>query len=342
MSAEMPTRGVLANTLSPIDTSSFYVIAVLSNPERYKKRVTLFREFMARMERYKANLLVVELAYGDREYEVTDESNPFHIRIRSDTSLWHKENLINIGITRLPSNWKYVAWVDADIDFVRPDWIEETVHELQHHPVVQMFEDAIDMGPDHQVLTTSKSFAYCYRKNLTYNGKNATTSAKQEVPSGYYYSYPSHGKGLYWHPGYAWAATKDAINTLGGLFDLGIAGAGDHHMACCLIGKGAASVPSSVTKEYKRQVLHWEERAARLHKNIGYVKGTIYHFWHGKKRDRHYKDRWQILTENKYDPVKHIHKDWQGLLTLYPGHEDLRDDMRDYFQSRNEDSIDLE
>jgi len=312
----------------------FYVVAVISNPERYETRTRLFKEFMERMKRYGVNLCIVELAFGDRQYEITDPTNPLHIRLRSDSSLWHKENLINIGISRLPSNWKYVAWIDGDIDFVHPNWVDETIHELQHHPVVQMFEDSIDMGPDHQIMTTSKSFAYCYKKGLPYKGSRSAG----KTGNAYYYTY---GKGNYWHPGYAWAATKEAINILGGLFDLGIVGAGDHHMACCLIGDGKRSIPAGVTKEYRRQVLHWEERAARLNRNIGYIKGTIYHFWHGKKRDRQYKNRWEILKDNKYDPIKHVHRDWQGLLTLYPGHEQLRDDIRDYFQSRNEDSIDM-
>ena len=113
-------------------------------------------------------------------------------------------------------------------------------------------------------------------------------------------------------------------------------------MACSLIGEGRSSIPKGIHPNYRKYVLAWEERALRLHKNIGYIKGTIYHFWHGKKRDRAYKSRWAILKDNAYDPVKHVHKDWQGLLTLYPGHETLRNDLRDYFQSRNEDSIDLQ
>jgi hypothetical protein len=312
----------------------FYVVAVMTNPERFKVRGRLFKEFMARMERYGVKLYVVEGAFGDREFEVTDPTNPRHIQLRTDSELWHKENLINIGISRLPSNWKYVAWLDGDIDFVRPDWMLETVHELQHHPVVQMFEDAIDMGPSHEILTTHKSFAYCYKNGLKYKG-----TSSHRVPKNYYYSASSPGN--YWHPGYAWAATRDAINTMGGLFDAGIMGAGDHHMACCLIGRGKNSVPSGLHKNYKKTVLAWEERALRLHKNIGYIKGTIYHFWHGKKRDRKYKDRWSVLIDNNFNPATDVHKDWQGIWILYPGHDALRDAAREYFQSRNEDSVDL-
>jgi hypothetical protein len=319
----------------------FYVIAVMTNPERFKTRPRLFKEFANRMDRYGAKLYVVEGAFGERDYEVTDPKNPTHIRVQTDSELWHKENLINIGISRLPPTWKYVAWIDADIDFMHPNWMLETVHELQHHPIVQLFEDAIDLGPNHEILNTYKGFAYCYKNGLPSN--KPAKMIETDGDDGYYYYGSNTSKtspGTYWHPGYAWAATREAINTIGGLFDVGIVGAGDHHMACCLIGQAERSIPKNVHPVYKKYVLAWQTRALRLHKNIGYVKGTIYHYWHGKKKDRRYKDRWQILMDSKFNPATDIHKDWQGVWTLYPGHDKLRDDIRQYFQSRNEDSID--
>jgi len=319
----------------------FYVISVITNPERFKTRARLFKEYMERMKKYDVNLYVVEGAYGDRDFEVTDSSNPFHIQVRTESEIWLKENLINVAINRLPDSWKYIAWIDGDIDFVRPDWVMETIHELQHHPVVQLFEDAIDTGPNFEVLNVYKSFAYCYKKNLPKkrnNNQNTKDTKDTEMDEPYYVS--SYSNGYYWHPGFAWAATRNAINTLGGLFEIGILGAGDHHMACSLIGEGRLSIPKGIHENYKKYVLVWEQRALRLHKNIGYVKGTIYHFWHGKKSNRKYKERWQILIENNYDPSNDIHKDWKGVLTLYPGHEKLRDQIREYFQIRNEDSID--
>jgi len=331
----------------------FWVIAVLNNPERFKKRTVLFHEFINRMKNYNANLCVVEVAYGERAFETDDIDVPIKVQLRTDSILWHKENMINIGISRLPSSWKYVAWIDADIDFVRPDWISETIHELQHFPVVQMFEDAVDLGPDHQIISTAKGFVACYKNGLPFtlnNGRKNRGGDKSDTLNAnntsswedyQYYDSAYTQKSITWHPGYAWAATREAINTMGGLLDVGICGAGDHHMACSLIGKAEQCIPTSVTHGYRNAVLQWAERASRLHKQVGFIKGTIYHFWHGKKRDRRYGDRWRILTLNEYDPVTHIHKDWQGLLVLYPGHDVLRNDIHNYFKARNEDSIDV-
>lgn len=326
----------------------FWVVAVVNNPERYKRRTQLFHEYIARMKRYGVNLCVVEIAYGERNFETDDIDVPIKIQLRSNTVLWHKENMINIGISRLPPTWKYVAWIDCDVDFTRPDWVEETIHELQHYSVVQLFEDAVDMGPDHQIINTAKSFMYCYKNRIPRSNKKVLRNGKVisndnagsgSMPDDYYYSYQSNG--TYWHPGYAWAARREAIDTMGGLLDFAIVGAADHHMACCLIGQGDHSIPEGIHPNYRKLVKSWEERALKINKNVSFIKGTLYHFWHGKKRDRKYKERWQVLIDNKYDPTHHIHKDWQGVLTVYPGHEELCDDIRGYFKARNEDSIDM-
>jgi hypothetical protein len=309
----------------------FWVIAVLNNPSRFKRRIQLFREFINRMKNYNVNLCVVEIAYGDRNFETEELDVPIKVNLRSNTVLWHKENMINIGISRLPNDWEYVAWIDTDIDFIRHDWVDETIHQLQFYSIVQLFEDAVDLGPDNEIMKTAKSFMYCYK-----NGVPRLMNRKEKD-----YPYVTYRRsGEYYHPGYAWAARKDALQTTGGLLEVAILGAGDHHMACSLIGDGAYSLPQNISDDYKNHILNWEKRAARLHKNVGYVKNMLVHYWHGKKADRKYTERWSVLKDNKYEPTNDIYKDFQGLLTFHEGHEKLRDGIMNYFNQRNEDSID--
>jgi hypothetical protein len=308
----------------------FWVVAVLNNPCRFKRRIQLFREFISRMKTYDVNIAIVEVAYGDRNFETDDIDAPVKVQLRTNTVLWQKENMINIGISRLPKDWKYVAWIDTDIDFVNKDWVNETIQQLQHHSVVQLFEDSLDLGPNNEIIKNSKSFMYCYKNNI---------ETAFDKTNSYYYA-KCKNNGIYWHPGYAWAATREAIDTVGGLFEVGIVGSGDHHMACSLIGDGKQSLAKGLSNDYSAHLLNWEKRALRLHKNVGYVKGTIYHYWHGKKVNRKYKERWAILIENNYEPTHDVHRDWQGLLVFYEGHYKLRDDIVNYFNQRNEDSID--
>lgn len=62
-----------------------------------------------------------------------------NLQLRTSHEIWLKENSLNLGFARLPPDWKYAAWIDADVTFARPDWACETVHQLQHNPVVQMW-----------------------------------------------------------------------------------------------------------------------------------------------------------------------------------------------------------
>lgn len=306
-------------SIKPLD-GVLDVITVVSNPVRYKTRYDLYRKFEKHVLDSGARLTTVEAAFGNREYEITDANNPRHVQLRTGHELWHKENMINIGIQRLPLDWKYVAWVDADITFVRPDWVQETIQQLQHYPIVQMFTTALDLDPNFQAFHTHRGFVYSYWLKLQ---------------TGQAYEF--------WHPGYAWAARREAIDGIGGLIDWAILGAADHHMATALIGKVLHSCHGNVSDAYKQMLLDWQAEADKhIKRNIGYVDTSILHHWHGKKKDRNYIGRWDILVQNKYDPTKHIKKDWQGLYQLTDRNIGLRDGIRRYFRQRHEDSIDFE
>jgi hypothetical protein len=268
-------------------------------------------------------LHIVEVAFGDRSHFASGHPNAYVTHYRSFDELWHKENMINIGLSRLPSDWEYVAWIDADIHFARLDWVEETISQLQHYMFVQMFEDAVDLGPDHQTLKVHKGFISCHYRSAQYK-------------TGYHD----------WHPGFAWAARREAIEAVGGLIDTAVLGSGDRHMACALIGLAEESFSAQLTESYKNKVFQWQALALRhLKRDVGFVPGTLLHDWHGRKIDRQYGTRWQILERNAFDPDTDLKRDSQGLwqLEVYePRQIALRDDIRRYFRSRNEDSIDLE
>jgi len=317
-------------TLAPISNNpTLHVVAVVSNPVGYLSRYALFEDFHKHMRDQNVHLTVVEAAYGDRAHVVPlgDQT----IQLRTNHELWHKENMINVGISRLPTNWQYVAWVDADVHFTNPHWVNQTVQALQHYAIIQPWSDAIDLGPNAEPIQTHKSFAGLY----------AQGKPLQFVSGGYPYD------GKFGHPGFAWAARRDAIDHLGGLVDWTVTGAGDHHMALALVGSVDKSVPGNVTPNYIGELRRWQDRAEKyIRRNVGYIGGTLTHAWHGRKKDRQYEGRWSIITKYQFDPLKDIKKDWQGLYQLVD-HGDLRsiqlrDALRRYFRSRNEDSIDNE
>lgn len=321
-----------------IDTSRFYVISVISNPRGYRSRYELYHRFEKHMKCSGAKLITVELAFGRNEFEIKDQDHVKVVRVRSYDEYWHKENLINLGMQHLPHDWKYVAWIDADIMFTYPDWVEMTVKELQRYMVLQMWENCIDLGPKQEVIQVHKSFISQYVKN----GCNPPQGA------GWSYGYYGHAAPTFWHPGYAWAARREAIESLGGLIDEGALGSGDHHMAHALIHQSHRSYPHTVTHGYKKVITDWEG-LCRTHvkKDVGYLPVTITHWWHGQKKKRFYKDRWDIITQNQFDPLNDLKYDSQGLyqLEVKSGDERMirfRDQARAYLGAREEDSIDLD
>jgi hypothetical protein len=298
----------------------FWIVTMISNPVRYDSRYRLYKQFKKRMEDAGVNLFTVEIQQGKRDFVVTKGGEGRSLQLRTNDEIWHKENAINLGVQRLPADWEYVAWIDADISFVRPDWVDETLHQLQTFEVVQMFSQAIDLDPQLGVLQTHQGFMYSYL-----SGK----------PYGKAYSH--------WHPGFAWACTRKAWDDLGGLPSKCIAGAADHHLALALIGRCGSSLPSAVTKGYRDYCMKYEERAERLiQRDVGFVNGAIMHHFHGSKRKRFYVERWDILIGNQFDPNLDLITDWQGLYQLAGNKPKLRDEMRAYFRSRDEDSISID
>lgn len=308
-----------------------YVIAVVSNPIRFKSRYKLYKEFKERIESNPfVELYTVEQAFGDREFQITDRNNPRDIQIRSFHELWHKENMINIAAARLPIDWEYMAWIDADISFVDKNWAEETIHELQHYMVVQMFSHALDLGPKNETIQTHTGFVRSY---FAENYKFPNMLKRDE------YGYPR--KGAYAHPGYAWAIRREAFDELGGLVDWAILGSADYHMACAFIGHVEKSIPTFTSDRYRKKLYTWQSRAENfIRRDIGYLPGTIFHFWHGKKSSRGYVSRWDIIKKYNYDPDKHLKRDSQGLWQLTDYSIGFRDAIRKYFRMRNEDGID--
>lgn len=310
-------------------SNTLHVIAVVSNPVGYKSRYELFKKFRSHMEAQNVNLIIVELALGQRDHQVTESDNPNHIQVRGNSELWHKENMINIGFSRLPLDWEYAAWIDGDIAFLNPNWVHDTLNALQHHRVVQMFQDCVDTGPSGEVLQVHRSFGYQY----------VNVPEKMALANNGYY-----GKGVAFpHPGYAWAIRKDAFNGIGRLIDWAILGSADHHMAWAFIGDVKKSVMAGIHPKYMDRLLAFQSRCDHfIQKDLGYVPGIITHDFHGKKKDRKYQERWSILLDHGYDPDTDIKYNSHGVLELDGRNIKLRDAIRQYLRQRNEDSIDLE
>jgi hypothetical protein len=299
----------------PIE-ENLHVIICISNPCEYESRYILTKEFIQRMKNeLHVILYVVELAYKNQEYIITEEGNPRHLQLRTEVPIWHKENLINCGIRLLPSDWKAFAWVDADIEFESWSWALDTLKILNgSRDIVQVFSHCVDMDENERALNIFQSFGLQYAKGQHVIGKGIN----------------------YWHCGYGWAMTRAAYEKIGSLYDVSILGAGDHNMALAIIGRAMESLNRDTTEDYKNSLGEFEKKASNL--RFGYVPGVIRHHFHGCKKDRKYMERWRLLVDNKFEPSKHVTHNKDGILV--PTKEcpsKLLYQILQYFKQRNED-----
>jgi len=299
-----------------------HVVTCVSNPMLWKSRIALYNNFQQHMLDSGVKLTTIECAFGERPFEIEAHPDVNLIQVRSNTLIWNKENLLNLAIARLPEDWRYVAWIDADIHFKNKDWAVDTLNALQLYDVIQPWTHCYDLGPKGEHLTLHTSFCHiAHTKGIPPKDVNAKYGARP---------FP--------HPGYAWAATRTTIEGCGGLLETAYLGAGDHHMALAFLGLADRSFPPKINTIYKQLVMAWEARAVRSTLgNLGYIPGTIEHMWHGSKTKRQYVNRWDILISHEFNPITHVHKNSQGVAEFSCNNPKLRLAIDKYFRERDED-----
>jgi len=344
-----------------------YAIVPYFNPWRWKSREKHTIRAIKHFCDSGAVVVLVEAAFNRREFAFAEcgldglaancgilGSDPQfrhkYIGLRTRDELWLKENLINIGVSHLPQNWQQVCWLDSDVHFVRPNWVGECIHQLQHYDFLQMFSHARDLAPNYEVLPESYPHADGTGFVSAWMSGELTAAA---MPHHHRHRPPPHRHHppplppyppRVW-PGLAWAATRYGWESVGGLMDFAVWGGGDYHMAHALVEKTEGMMRNDLHRNYKKLVNQWYERCrTRIRQNIGVMEGSIFHHWHGRKTDRGYNAKHAILAKIGFDPPRHLTRDFQGLWKLNDdrstAYVQLRDMMRRIAAERDEDSSD--
>ena len=339
--------------------SKLHVILPISNPLNFRIREQRFQECLKKLQRVaNINILVVRLNYeNDILLKVYDKKT--HIELVLSTTreniLWSKENLINIGINYIKHNIigyeineenkklvyaeTFIAWIDADIDFMSRSWVADAINELRLLETkgggfIQLFSQANFLGPKNEIIRTLNSF--CYQRSL---GKT--------------YREVSNVNHDYWHPGFAWASTLNTLIKFNKndnnniqkdedeyfyLIDKTIGGA-DRHMAMSFLGQADQTVPKEISQQYRQAILDWQSIALHHEMKTSYIPGIINHYWHGDLLNRKYVERWEILAKNNFIPDDLIYRSCDKLL-IYRNNEktELQKGIYQYFLDRNEDS----
>lgn len=302
-----------------------HVFTARFNPIRWQTPDRHYRDWSEHMLDSGVKLTVVECQYGERPF-VCDLPHVNHIGVRASSPAWTKENLINIGIARVPEAG-YICWCDSDIFFEKAGWAGETVHALQLYRWVQPWHQALDRGPHGEILNHGqafRSFGYQYEQG-------APLVPDRQGWKTYGHPYP--------HPGFCHASTRRVLEHTGGLFELGGMGAADHSMALGLVGLETNAAPKASNTRYVEHLQRWAERARHaVHGRIGYVPNVINHRFHGAKANRKYLGRWEMFLRHGFDPDADLKRNSSGVLEWAGNKPELEREWMLYLRSRAEDS----
>ena len=337
-----------AGTSRPL--RDLHVVGVYNNPRRWASRERLFLEWVERtMATPGVMLTIVEHAFGERPHLFkASRKLPFNLvqfRGGPEHEVWLKEALINAGFNSILQKWpeaRYLCWEDADVQHVHPSWADETVHMLQHHRVGQTWSSSVDLDPGYAAVEHSP-------------GRGVDRSFCAAWIMGDLKSTPDRISLLdnpnsidrRRHTGYSWAIRADALKGIGKLIDWLVVGSGDFLMAEAFAGRLDGLLEQGTgrfcgtTPGYRRRLAEFSRKSdMHIRQDIGVVSGTLLHHWHGSKVNRGYISRHDIMLLSQFDPDVDLVMDVHGLPTLCTDNRVLRDGLRRYFFSRNEDSID--
>lgn len=324
-----------------------YVVTSLFNPAGWHSRPKNYLDFEKHMLDCGVHLITVEAALGERQHILSETTHHNHtiIRVRVTGELWIKENLMNIGFYALPSNAKYVAFIDADMIMTKYGWVEDTLRQLQHHPVVQMFSEVGYLDPEGILINTRISFAERWMRGYKFICSYGT--AQNDI-----FHHPRRKDNCTYDdvhkewgpPGGGWAFRVKELSEVGGLMDFCILGSADWYMAACIAGFAHLAIPKAYGEDLRRLILHWEKKAVKVfRKNIGVVTGLMLHNWHGKMTSRMYGHREAILKDQKFSPLTDLIKNRYNVYELFDDGTErmrsLRDKIRQYQNGRNEDDV---
>lgn len=282
-------------------------VTCIFNPHGYKN---IIRNYFTFRRHYNGPpLYTVELSFTGN-FECPDAEMKL---LGNDSNfMWQKERLLNILIESLPDKVDRIAWIDADVLFMNPQWEKGTEEALEQFPVVQLFSAAHVLDSFGRIVDTHPGYCHLQR-------------------------YPHLGS-LWGRTGYAWAARREAIP--GGLMDDHILGSGDLLMAEAWHNQRTCAQREIKNVNWYRR---WDEWAKKYYTGsqgrLGFVWGDVVHLFHGDYAKRQYVPRLEIFQKYDYDPFMDIRKDHNGVWVWNSEKPGMHKAIKDYFSVRDEDGV---
>ena len=299
----------------------FYIICIMFNPARSRSRIKLYLSFKRQMEKLGIKLITVECVYDNSPFTITKQNyEPYNIQLSTQSAFFQKEKLINIALTKLPLDAKYVAWCDCEVEFTSSNWVNDTIRGLHVFKAIQLFEEAVILNSNGEDVMTKRGFAAQLNENEEI--ENATLQRMTEAA------------------GHCWAFRVDALKEIGGLLDFSPLGNGEKIMGYSLAKRMEDYVPNELNASFKDSIRTWQKKAAlALTAGIGFIPGTIRVYYCSTTQEAKAHDKWEVLQGNNFDPKEDLFLAENGLYYIDPSKPKLREDLKNVFAYLNGEMI---
>lgn len=296
------------------------IITSYFNPAGFKIKRENYFQFRKQFENEGIFLLTLE--------QVTKNSDLSNLKnvisIQGGAILWQKERLLNLGISHLSKEYKFIFWMDCDILFENLNWIEASVVKLQNTPVLQPFSKVYRLPKDikqaQEIGESWNSFGFVYKQNTDL------------LLSG---NFDLHG-----HTGFAWAANREVLKF--GLYDRCILGSADHMMAHAFVGDWESPCIVRILGRMNPILKDFQTWAKKVYSitqaQIDYVENKIFHLWHGNEVNRKYVSRNKMLVKMGFSPNQDLKLGKNGLWEWKTKNQALMEFCKNYFYERKEEN----
>lgn len=226
-----------------------------------------------------------------------------YIQATERNVLWQKERLWNLIESGLPPQFDKVAFIDADVVFDDPHWAEK---------IEQVLDSAVVAQP----------FSECHA------GRGSQECACKV------FSERGHCHGA---PGFSWAARRDWLREIGGVYEHNITGGGDAVFALAVLGVDWGVMFRQLSPAQFMHAKAYVRKASPKGK-VAWVEGAIRHLNHGTVRSRRYAERNVATIAAGYDPERDVTIDENGLLAWTREDVFLQQSLWSYFRKRDDDT----
>ncbi len=327
-----------------------WAITTYFNPCGYRRRLENYHTFRRQLA---VPLVTVELSF-DGVFELEPADSDILVQLSGADVMWQKERLLNVALGSLPKECTKVAWLDCDVVFDNADWPEAAALALDRHAVIQPFSQSRELVPDVGVdrcdrehsqpkgealasaLATSR-LKEDVQRSAVGNPSHDECGSRSRLASGYLLS-TAVGDRPDVECGMAWAARTEIIHRHN-FYDACIMGCGDGAIIAGILGNFQDLIDYLLMNG--RRAEHYLNWAKPFHETIrgdlGFCAGTIYHLWHGERKDRQYLRRRVEFAEFDFDPFHDISFDKTGCWRWNTDKPQMHRFVKDYFPSRLED-----